>query len=288
VIVGCGLLGLLPLHAAWTEDATRPSGRRYALDAAVISYASTANALLLARAPAMLDRVLAVVEPDPVSLPELVGARGEAAAALSAFGAGDTLAGPRATIEQVVPALVQAPVVHFACHALSSLRNPRQSGIVLAGDRLLNPVGLAQLPLGRLRLAILSACETGVYGAQAPDEAIGLPSAFVEAGVGGVVAALWEVLDAGAMILLARFYELWRAEGHGLAEALVLAQRWLRDTTNAEKLEHWTAAWQRGTLPEETYEAATSDQVFRDAGARDFAHPADWAAFTFTGAVRPS
>ena len=284
VIVACGLLGLFPLHAAWTEDASRPTGRRYAIDHSVISYASTANALLVAR-PGPLDRVLAVVEPDPVLLPELANAAAEAAAARAAFGAGDTLAGPSATVENVVPALVEAPVVHFACHALSSLHDPHQSGIVLAGDRLLDPVGLARLPLGRLRLAILSACETAVYGAQAPDEAIGLPSAFVEAGVGGVLASLWEVLDAGAMILLARFYELWRARGHSVPEALVGAQRWLRDTTNAEKKAHWTEAYLRGAMPEETFDAATTDQLFRDPEARDFADPVAWAAFTFTGAV---
>ena len=221
VIVACGLLGLLPLHAAWTEDASRPPAAATRSTTAVISYASTANALLLAHEPAVLDGVLTVVEPDPVFLPALANADAEAAVALAAFAKRIKLAGPQARSRQVVPALVETPVVHFACHALSSLREPHRSGIVLAGDRLLDPFGLARLPLGRLRLAILSACETAVYGAQAPDEAIGLPSAFVEAGVGGVLASLWEVLDAGAMILLARFYELWRAEGHSVPEALV-------------------------------------------------------------------
>ena len=45
VLIPAGLLNLLPLHAAWTEDTTTPSGRRYALDNWRIRYAPNARAL---------------------------------------------------------------------------------------------------------------------------------------------------------------------------------------------------------------------------------------------------
>jgi hypothetical protein len=45
VFVAGGLLGLLPMHAAWTEDSSTPTGRRYALDQLTISYAPNARAL---------------------------------------------------------------------------------------------------------------------------------------------------------------------------------------------------------------------------------------------------
>ena len=39
VLIPGGLLSLLPLHAAWTEDAGAPTGRRYALDEITFTYA---------------------------------------------------------------------------------------------------------------------------------------------------------------------------------------------------------------------------------------------------------
>ncbi|MCP3896780.1 CHAT domain-containing protein, partial [Moraxella sp.] len=48
-LIPVGLLGLLPLHAAWTEDNNAPTGKRYALDALTISYAPNARSLTQAR-----------------------------------------------------------------------------------------------------------------------------------------------------------------------------------------------------------------------------------------------
>jgi hypothetical protein len=47
------------------------------------------------------------------------------------------------------------------------------------------------------------------------------------------------------MMLLARFYELWRKERMDPTEALRQAQQWVRDTTNGQKRDHF-----RGSLPE--------------------------------------
>lgn len=66
VFVAGGLLGLLPLHAAWTPDGSSPTGRRYALDRLTISYAPNARALRAARERAALvpgRRLLSIVEP---------------------------------------------------------------------------------------------------------------------------------------------------------------------------------------------------------------------------------
>jgi CHAT domain-containing protein len=287
VLIPTGLLGLLPLHAAWTEDKTAPSGRRYAIDEAVISFASTAQALRTGQrlaANVQPTGLLAVLEPEPVSAPRLPHAEGEVAAATSWFERCRVFRGRQATVERVVPTMPEFPVLHFACHARSSVVDPSLGGVALAFDRLLGPDGLARLQLPQALLVVLSACETGVYGAEVPDEAIGLPTALAEARVAGILASLWEVDDAGAMMLVARFYELWRLEDCDPAEALVRAQRWLRDTTNAEKRSLWTESWRNGELPEATFDAATTDTLYREPDALDFAHPVHWAAFTFTGA----
>ena len=48
VLIPCGPLALLPLHAAWRPDPDQPSGRRYLLDDMTITYAASAR--LLAKA----------------------------------------------------------------------------------------------------------------------------------------------------------------------------------------------------------------------------------------------
>jgi CHAT domain-containing protein len=55
---------------------------------------------------------------------------------------------------------------------------------------------------GGLRLAILSACETGMIGTKNADEAISLPTGLLQAGVAAVIASLWAVSDLSTMLLL--------------------------------------------------------------------------------------
>ena len=89
--------------------------------------------------------------------------------------------------------------------------------------------------LGAPRLAVLSACETGLYDAASnPDEFVGLPAAFLELGAAGVIGSLWQVEDRATALLMARFYELHIDEGLSPPAALKQAKAWLRDATNRE------------------------------------------------------
>jgi CHAT domain-containing protein len=124
---------------------------------------------------------------------------------------------------------------------------------------------LSEGETGGIRLALLSACATGLPGAQLPDEVISLPTGLLQAGVAGVAASLWAVADLSTMMLLTRFYDLWRKDGLEPALALRKAQKWVRDTSNGEK-------------------AAYFNLVTLDPNANDFAHPFHWAAFTYVGA----
>ena len=76
VLVPAGQLSLLPLHAAWRADNTATSGRRYALDEALLSYAPSAQAVAAAQKRAAgtpAHSALAVIDPSPVSAPGLPG-----------------------------------------------------------------------------------------------------------------------------------------------------------------------------------------------------------------------
>jgi CHAT domain-containing protein len=81
--------------------------------------------------------------------------------------------------------------------------------------------------------------------------------------------------DRSAMMLMARFYELWRSGERSLAEALREAQRWVRDSTNAEK----QAALLESTQPAPASAAAARLWLT----ARDTVDPVHWAAFTYHG-----
>ena len=137
VLVPMGVLGMLPLHAAWRPDPAAPTGRRYALDNLVISYAPNARSVALARlVPAVSggDGILAIADPRPVSAEPLRYATGEAAAALDRFPRGLRLAGPQATRAAVLTEMVRWPVLHFACHGYADADEPINSAVLLAND----------------------------------------------------------------------------------------------------------------------------------------------------------
>jgi len=272
-----GLLGLLPLHAAWREDPATPTGRRYALDEALITYTPGARALLAAgqlawriRRP---DRILVVNDPGlPNSEPEV-------RAALGWFGHGQQLRTDQVTREAVRAALPGYDVLHFACHGFARVNDPLASKLEVASNGDLTLGELLEDHLPNTRLAVLSACETAVVGGAALDEVIGLPTGLLQAGAAGVVGSLWPVDDAATSALMARFYQLWRGDGLTPDEALRQAQRWVRDTTIRTK---------QMAFPDIDW-TGNGSQSSRDpkqqflAGARIHGHPTDWAAFLYVG-----
>lgn len=286
VLVPTGLLGLLPLHAAWTEDAAAPTGRRYALDALALRYAPNAGALAAsqetaARVPA--TGVLAVDNPDGT----LVFSGQEVDAVLSYFpaGAGHPLRGRAATRSAVLDQLAEFPVYHFSTHGWAGWTEPLQGGLRLAGGANLTLADILDLRLTGARLAVLSACETGIPGTELPDEVVSLPAGLLQAGAAGVVASLWAVNDLSTAMLIERFYRLWRREGLPPAEALRSAQRWLRDATNRDLVDYFKRDLPSGArMPEMVAAEFLEDRFFEpDPNARPFAHPYWWAAFTMTG-----
>jgi len=281
VFVPGGLLGLLPLHAAWTPDPARPTGRRYALDVVPFSYAPNARSLQAARAIAAESppsRLLAVVEPRPVRAGPLSAATYEAMSVSAWFGSDTTiLAGGAATPRAFLRAAVEANVLHLACHGYADPANPLDSGLLLAG----RPVRLRDLLDGvrlHVRLAVLSACETAIPGTDLPDEVVALPTGLLQAGVAGVVASQWSVPDRATAMLMAEFYRRWAKGTMPAARALRGAQQWLRDTPNGQKINQWQAA-----LPERVADAFTDALLGAEPESREHEDIHQWAAFTHSG-----
>ena len=293
ILIPTGFLGLLPLHAAWTEDLSKRCKRRYALDEITFTYAPNAVALNKARDIACRvspDTILAVDEPRPVSANELPNSEKEVQTAIETFPNHRIFKHEQATVNAVKNTLSDYAVLHFSCHGSANFNEPLNSGLLMANNEILslrdlfelNLTGIQNLPppappsqggeskIG-IRLAVLSACETALPGLETVDEVISLPIGMLQTGVAGVAASLWSVSEISTMMLLARFYDLWRKENLELSEALRQAQLWVRDTTNREKADYVEVIF-----PDE-------DSLWQEVILAEYSHPYYWAAFTYTG-----
>jgi CHAT domain-containing protein/tetratricopeptide (TPR) repeat protein len=282
-IIPLGLLSLLPLPAAAPEGYTvalAPSAR--ALRAACQGLQERAG-----QAPVLL----AVGNPLPV--PAGWDALGCAALEVSAierfFTAGSrrTLSGDAATRAAVAHSLRGVTHLHLACHGGFDSDEPLDSALYLAGeDRLtLRDLLDGNLDLSSQRLAVLSACQTGITEFErVPDEVIGLPAGFLQAGIPGVVATLWPVNDQSTAVLVAEFYRLLLAGQQDPATALAGAREHLRDAT-AQKLTEWFDRRYNasGATDQAAYEAAADLRSHLDPAARPYAHPVYWAGFYYAG-----
>jgi CHAT domain-containing protein len=183
------------------------------------------------------------------------------------------LAGIQATAEAVKAYADDVSHLHFACHGSFDVAEPNRSALHLASGALTLADVVSKLDLRKCELVVLSACETGITDLRrAPDEFIGFPAAFLQAGAAGIVSSLWPVGDLATMLLMAKFYEFAVKQGTSEPEALRRAQMWLRNVDRTE-------LHRVGT----TLGAALGP--FLDAEAKDhpFANPHHWAAFTLTG-----
>ena len=192
VLIPGGLLALLPLHASWIKDG---DSRKYVMDNITFSYAPSALVLHHARRVAQsanADRLLAISNPDGS-----LAYAGQEVEGITPFFASTT---EKIKRRDVLDALPYAQVVHFACHGKANLKDATKSYLVMADYEYLMVEDLLQISLDRenrtnARLAVLSACETGVVGAFLPDEVVGFPGMFMRIGFAGVVASLWPVSD---------------------------------------------------------------------------------------------
>jgi CHAT domain-containing protein/tetratricopeptide (TPR) repeat protein len=305
-----GSLGILPLGLA--QD---PAGKRRLLDSYEIVYAPSLDALTAAQAqiaraePASLAAVVNPTGDLPASEPE-----GGLVASLFPAKARVVLEGPAATPEEVLAALKGRSYWHFASHGTFIWGDARQSGLLLRGLKRLSVGRLLETSgLGRPRLVVLSACETGLHDiSRNPDEFIGLPGTFTALGAAGVLGTLWPVNDMATALLVAKFYDLHLGSRLAPPTALRQAQLWLRRATNADLVTYARGAARQGRL-DRKHVAAIEDELSADnlrrarkralvewtgpvgpSGvgkqphgatglARPYGHPYYWAGFIYTG-----
>ncbi len=281
-----GGLGLLPLHALLLEQynvTMVPSGYALQTSQKRLGYQD------LNQAPTLTAIVNPTADLDFISV--------EREAIIAHFEADQVtiLREQEANMTAVQAALQRQrdtpSIFHFSGHGAYNWDDPLQSGLDLADKRLTLADLIGGSVLQNTRLVVLSACETGMTDIhQSPDEFIGLPAGFLQAGAPGVVSTLWAVSELTTALLVGQFYR-YHLEGRlSPAQALRQAQLWLRDLTLGEMVAY---------IEEQMARVFTSDAYlyFQLAGEKErlmktygpdetscpFAHPYYWAAFTFTG-----
>ncbi|HEV7668905.1 MAG TPA: CHAT domain-containing protein [Thermoanaerobaculia bacterium] len=160
-------------------------------------------------------------------LESLRSADGEVAQLARLYPTAALLSGADAKVEAVLRELPRHSVVHFAGHALVDAEDPASAQLVLAPSDdhpgALLASDIARLPLDRVELVVLAACETlGPRNAR-PTGIAGLARPFLDAGARSVVGSLWNLGDRDASPLLARFHRAW-IRVHQPAESLRASQ----------------------------------------------------------------
>jgi hypothetical protein len=175
-LVLTGKLSLLPVSACLLDDVCvhlQVNGR------------SLSSAEDEARRRLGVETVLAVGNPLPSENP-LPAAELEAAMAAAHFSQPMLMAGTAVDAIRVIEGLQSASHLHLACHGYLAAEDALQSALHLGGPNQLTVRDLlfgSSLPKSA-KLAVLSACQSAVPDfARLPDEIIGLPVAFLQAGV---------------------------------------------------------------------------------------------------------
>ncbi len=153
---------------------------------------------------------------------------------------------------------------------------PRENdeyGIPTDDGGILPAEAIASLPLYDLRLAVLSACETGLGDVAGGEGAYGLQRAFHTAGTHNVLASLWKVNDdATAALMRLFYYKLWK-ENKTPLEALREAQLFLyRHPAKIKDLARAPNFTKTETLVRDTASTDTQRLATKD-----------WAAFVLSG-----
>ena len=278
-----GMLGILPLGLARDGRSGLSLMEHYELS---LSPSLTALRHGKKRASVTPVSLVALANPDRDD-PErtLQFAETESSLLRNWFSDGDRtkyLEGRAVSRKEILDALPGGDVWHFATHGEFDLSAPLRSSLSLGGNDFLTLEMLFETSgLGAPRLVVLSACESGLYDLTSfPDEFIGLPSGFLQAGAAGVIGTLWPVDDLSTALLMGRFYEGYMGERLTPSAALRASQLWLRDASREDvlnTLSRWGKSGQVSSI------GSMTDALDHYPADFPFASPIYWSGFVHYG-----
>lgn len=233
------ILHRLPFAALMT-----PTTPKYLIEERAIYVSPSANMFLVAtdmagrKAGVKSERLLAIGNPhvDRDRFPRLVDLPNAASQAWEEavfYDSKVVVLDEEAREPYVRQEIEKSNVVDFAMHYVADERTPMLSVLPLtaekaptskARDGMLYTHELYGMNLSRLRLAILSGCQTGIERFYKGEGAVGLARSFQAAGVPLVVASLWGVEDRQAKDLMVALHRHRKQSGLTTAQALRRAQ----------------------------------------------------------------
>ena len=287
ILLPQGVLSLLPLHAAWREINGK---REYLMDHHQVRYTPSLYALdtAMRRLPGQIGRQALVVGVSKyVKLPELLNTKLEAETIAQVFGT-KALVDSDASVDSIKRLSPGKNYLHLSCHGSFNWSGRIfDSALYLANDEplVLSEI-IGKLELERTRLVTLSACETGVVDFEkAPDEFIGLPWGFMQAGASAVVSSSWIVEDRSTALLMNRMYKYIFDSDKPMepAQALREAQLWLRNTSAKDIGEYYQSYLISRMNQVETGRAFLEIMMNSKPDDKPYSHLYYWAGMTYTG-----
>ena len=277
IFIPQGGLQFLPLHAAWS---TINDQKHFFVDDFSVSYVPSVYSFKISHNRSLKqsqrDAVVAGVT-NYKSLKPLTYSKQETETVARILKT-EPLLDEYVTKKMIKNAVVGKTHLHFSCHGeFAWQRDAMESALYLHHDeRLTLAEIIGKFNLKSARLATISACESGIIDASIPDEAIGLPAGFLQAGVAGVLSTLWPVDEKSTALFMEIFYGQIINHNQTPHQALQKAQILLRNIT-AQKLKD--------------YDSVTAMKIYialrifnPKPDSKPFEHPYYWAAFTLTGA----
>jgi len=143
----------------------------------------------------------------------------------------EALVGRRASPQRILGRLGMHQFVHISAHGYQDLSAPMFHCVLLnsvnGDDGRLFAHDVVKKDLRFVRLVSLNACEGGLMRFDENEEVVGLPAAFLRAGAGAVVGALWKVQPEVGATFYKYLYTCLRA-GAGTIRAFRFAQEKVR------------------------------------------------------------
>jgi len=221
---------------------SRRNGRRIVSDYTLF-YAPSATVLVLCSELARLknqskdgEKILSVGDPafssaEHPKLRRLPSAADEARDVAAYYRSREICVDTDAAKQRVRQTLARADVIHFATHYLTDEFSSDKSRLLLAsiegggGEECdLTLLEIQGMRLQRAKLAILSACQSGIERYYAGEGLIGLSRAFIAAGVPLVLATHWAVESDSTTQLMVNFHRLRKTQNLSAIQALRQAQ----------------------------------------------------------------
>lgn len=228
------------LHYLPFQALQNPEDGSYLGERVQLSYAPSATVLLASRKVTQIagGTLLAVADPGLLPAVDEVTALGQLYA-----GRGKVVTDALATETDVRAWAGQHSLVHLSVHGVFSPRAPLLSHLKLRrdaqNDGQLTAAEMFGLPLDKVTLLVLSACETGRAEATHANEILGMQRALLYAGANTLVLSSWKVDAKSTELWMTTFYR--EAQGKPLSEAARAALRVVKQRPEYAHPYHWAA-----------------------------------------------